>query len=119
MKRINSISNTSLQLLLGLLVGLFVLTQTVAIPGDASDEDRQEQSESDTQSSNDQDQANLSEAVPSTGSQIYLGFQSILLQEVTTGSEKEDRGIALEKIVPATHKALKILFRRIISPNAP
>ena len=102
---------------MGLLVGLFVLMQTTVVPEAPSNNDQQEQSESDTDSSN--EQTSISEAVPTSGSQIYLGYQSILLQVVTTAEDKEDNGTILEKVVPTTHKALKVLFRRIISPNAP
>lgn len=116
MRRINSISKQSLQLFLGIFVGLFLLTQTDVIVVD-SNVDQQEQTESEEQG--DQDQLSISEAVPSSGSQINLGFHSFLMQELVQHEEEDDQQSLEETIFGSTQKALKVLFRRIISVNAP
>lgn len=100
---------------MGVLIGVFVLTQTTVPTQAKPGQDQHE--ESDKQTSN--DQLTISEAVTSSGMQLNLGFQSILLQEVHTDEEAEDQSSLIERLIPSSQKALKILFRRIISTNAP
>jgi len=102
---------------IGLLVGLFVLTQTTIPSNQPQNDSQKEQSESGSEP--DGDQVSVSEAIPSSGSQINLGFHSILLQENTLSEETEDEGYLLENVVPSAQKALRVLLQRIISPNAP
>ena len=97
-------------------MSLFLLTQTDIIVVD-SYSDQQEQTESEEQESD--DQLTISEAVTSSGPQINLGFQSFLMQELVQHEEEEDQRSSVRSFFDSTHKALKILFRRIISVNAP
>lgn len=116
LKRFNFISKQTLQLLMGVLVGFYVLTQTTVTTHVIAAQDQQEQ-ESEKETST--DQLTISEAVTLSGSQINLGFQSILLEEVAQDQEVKNQGSLLDGITLATQKALKILFSRIISTNAP
>ena len=117
MKRFNSISTQSLQLLVGLLIGLFVLSQSTITTSNFDREDSQEQSQSESKHSD--EKATVSEAVPSNGPQVNLGFQSILLQEFIQGEPVDEKGVILGKIAITSQKALKVLSRRFIAPNAP
>lgn len=115
MNTIRSISLQKFQLLIGLLIGLFVLTQTTV----TSEVEVQKDSQEESGKTSHTDQIKVSEAVTSSGPQINLGFQSFLLQEVELNTDGEDKSSPLELLVPPAKKALKVLFRRIISPNAP
>ena len=78
--------------------------------------DEQEQSDDTGEESQ---QLTLNEAVPFSVPQINLDFQSFLLEEVNFEEETEEKSTGLEAWAPAAQKALKVLLRRIISPNAP
>ncbi|MEO9474341.1 MAG: hypothetical protein ABJG41_02370 [Cyclobacteriaceae bacterium] len=52
-------------------------------------------------------------------SQISVNLQSILLEELPEAEAEEGDWVEDNFIVSNASKALKILFRRIISPNAP
>ncbi|WP_420576311.1 hypothetical protein [Ekhidna sp.] len=112
----NFISNKIFQTVFGLVLALFVLTQAVYVPEQSHD--KQEQSDSDHE---DQEVQQLSKtaAVPTSSFQINLDYQSYLLNEVFFQDEGEDKSPSVEYILPSAQKALKILFRNIISPNAP
>ncbi|MEO9482585.1 MAG: hypothetical protein ABJG47_04040 [Ekhidna sp.] len=98
----------------GLFIALFVLTQAVIVP--SQDTDRQEQADSEKE---EVQQLSKVAAVPSSSIQINLDYQSYLLTEVFFQHQKGEK-ISVEKLIlPSTQKALKILFRQIISPNAP
>lgn len=103
---------------MGVLVGLLVLTQTTVNTYSQAEKSEDKKEHSDTDSSQ-SEQVTISEAVPTSGSQINLGFQSILLQKLVLDEETEGQGSVIEKLVPTTQKALKVLFRKIIAPNAP
>ena len=95
---------------------MFLFTQTAATTVEVAYD---EQEQADTKENSSEDQLTISEAVTSSGPQINLGFQSFLLEEMTQDEASEDEGALEKQIVSSTQKALKILFRRIISPNAP
>jgi hypothetical protein len=114
LKLAKHISHKSLQTVFGILLGLLVLTQSAIVPEQI--EDKQEQSDS---QDNEKQQLSKAEAVPSTSLQINLDYQSYLLNEVFH-QDLEDQSAPIVKLtLPSAQKALKILFRRIISPNAP
>lgn len=96
------------------MLALFVLTQAAIVPDQV--DDKQEQS--DTEKGETQQLAK-SEAVPSSSLQINLDYQSYLLTEVFYQDQEEKKAPVVKLILPATQKALKILFSQIISPNAP
>lgn len=58
-------------------------------------------------------------AVPSSSLQINLDYQSYLLAEVFYQDEDEEKAPQVTLSLSSVQKVLKILFRRIISPNAP
>ena len=76
------------------------------------------QSDSDSEENQEQ-QLSKTPAVTASSLQINLDYQSYLLNEVFFQDEDEEKTTAIEEILPSAQKALKILFRRIISPNAP
>ncbi|MEQ9007648.1 MAG: hypothetical protein RLP12_07175 [Ekhidna sp.] len=91
-----------------------VLTQSAFVPEQI--EDKQEQS--DTENSEKQ-QISKSAAVPSSSLQINLDYQSYLLNEVFYQDLEDEKNPVVKQCLSSAQKALKILFRRIISPNAP
>ena len=111
-----NISQRALQALLGLFIGFVVLAQNTISVQNQQNNDAQEQSEGDQ---SEEKQLVLSEAVPSSSLQINLDFQSFLLEEVTLDEEGEEQKASVKEWLPSAQKALKILFQRIISPNAP
>jgi len=111
------ISKQRLQLVIGLFIGLFVLTQTTTTYTEVQSNNFEAEEQSD--SGEETAQLNISEAVPSSGSQINVDFQSFLLGEVSFGEETKEKRSPLKVLSQSCQKALKVLFRRIISPNAP
>ncbi len=97
-----------------MVIALFVLTQAVIVP--VQTQDKQEQNDSEKSET---PQIAKSEAVPSSSLQINLDYQSYLLTEVFYQDREEENAPTVKLILPSAQKALKILFRRIISPNAP
>jgi len=66
----------------------------------------------------DQQHIKLADAVPSSTTQINLGYQSFLLEDLSKEDSEERESPSFTFQVPL-EKAFKILFRQIISPNAP
>lgn len=97
------------------MLALFVLTQAAIVP-DQIVPDKQEQS--DAQEGSEQ-QITKAAAVPTSSFQINLDYQSYLLNEVFFQDREEGKTPVVKRLVPNAQKALKVLFRRIISPNAP
>lgn len=60
----------------------------------------------------------VTEAVQSTVS-INLSFQSFLMDEFTLEDDEDEHKPSAEPFYNAVQKRIKILLRRIISPNAP
>jgi len=111
------ISKQIIQVGLGLLIGLFVLVQSSHTQQDIRIKvvDKEQSDDSGQESQ----QLSLTEAVPFSVPQINLDFQSFLLEEVPFEKEPKEEDTGLDQWAPAAQKALKVLFRRIISPNAP
>ena len=99
------------------MLGVFVLTQASIVPESVyKNPDTQEQSDAE----NDELlQISETPAVPSSNLQINLDYQSYLLTEVIHPEEEEGKSQEEKLLLPTAQKALKVLFRRIISPNAP
>lgn len=117
MKSRSTISNKFLKIAIGLIVGLFVLTQTVIYSTpDTSNDPSKEQSDV---PENGKQQLSLSEAVPSAITQINLDFQSFLIEEVEFDDDNSEVESPAKELISLSNKALKIILRRIISPNAP
>lgn len=102
------------QVTFGVAMALFVLTQAVIVPDQETD--KQEQTDNENE---EVQQFSKVTAVPSSSLQINLDYQSYLLTEVFYQDEQENNTPVEKLILPTTQKALKILFRQIISPNAP
>ena len=102
------------QVTFGVAMALFVLTQAVIVPNQETDK----QEQTDTENEEVQQFSKVT-AVPSSSLQINLDYQSYLLTEVFYQDEQENNTPVEKLILPTTQKALKILFRQIISPNAP
>lgn len=102
----------------GVVLGIFVLTQASIVPESVyqKNQDASEQSDSDK---DEVLQISESPAVPSSNLQINLDYQSYLVTEVIHQEEEKDKVQEEKLLLPAAQKALKVLFRRIISPNAP
>lgn len=111
----STISKNILQVALGLLVGIFVISQTVYLKP-VPTEDKKEQPEDGIPESA---QIVTSEAVTSTSLQINLGFQSYLLGEILQTESDQRKSFSYNHILPSFSKAFKVLFNSIIAPNAP
>lgn len=96
-------------------MGVFVLSQSVYLKAEIQ-KDGQEQSDEKTPEST---QVVTNEAVTSTSSQINLGFQSYLLEEIIQSEGSQKKTIFQEYFLPSVNKALKVLLSRIVAPNAP
>ena len=103
-----------MQAIFGVFIALFVLTQAALVPDQLPD--RQEQNN--TEKGETPQLAKVA-AVQSSSLQINLDYQSYLLTEVFYQDQEEENAPVITLISPSAQKALKILFRRIISPNAP
>lgn len=101
---------------MGMLIGIIVISQSVVTP---LNENRNEETKQQSNTEDHQDFVQVKEAVTSSPSQINLDFQSVLLEEVAFEEEQDAAKSPFEVLIPSTQKALKILFRQIISPNAP
>ena len=111
------ISEKNIRLIIGMLLGFFVLTQSVYdVPSNTADS--QEQSAEDTANDLPDNVITQSKALTSS-SQIELGFESYLLDERSFDEEQQGKVIPHELIAPRIHKAIRILFSRVIAPNAP
>ncbi|MEQ9403162.1 MAG: hypothetical protein RIM99_06245 [Cyclobacteriaceae bacterium] len=111
------ISKQTVQLFFGIILSVFVLTQSVQVATITTDIEKQtDQSESEKEA-----EASVvqSQAITNSTSQISLGFDSYLLDEVTFQEEESRRKISSELLIPTVHKAIWVLLRKIISPNAP
>lgn len=96
------------------MLALFVLTQAAIVPETVVD--KQEQADSEE---GEKQQIEQSVAVPSSAFQINLDYQSYLLTEVFYQDKETEKAPIVKILVPSAQKALKVLFRQIISPNAP
>ena len=107
-----------MQIALGLFIGVFVLTQSTFQVATTGDKHQQEQQKDSNQKGKEQ-QVKINEAVTSPTSQINLDFQSFLLEEVHFDEKNEDQKSSEGFLAGSSQKVLRVLFRRIISPNAP
>ncbi len=103
-----------MQAIFGIMMAFFVLTQAAIVPDQVSD--KQEQTEN---GEGEEQQIAQLTAVPSSSLQINLDYQSYLLTEVFYQDLKKINFPGTKLILPSTQKALKVIFRRIITPNAP
>lgn len=91
-----------------------MLTQAAIVPEQFTD--KQEQADTDEE---ELQQIEKAAAVPSSSLQINLDYQSYLLAEVFYQDQEKGKTPVVKLLVLSSQKALKILFERIISPNAP
>lgn len=112
-----SISRQTLQLFCGIALSVLVLVQA-AYPV-SYQEDSQEQSDSKDSETGSETSVLLPQTIPNSASQINLGFDSYLLDEVTHNENTNENSISSALIVPRVHKAIRVLLRKIVSPNAP
>lgn len=103
-----------MQATFGTMLALFVLTQAAIVPDQISDK----QEKTDTEEGEILQITKVA-TVPSSSFQINLDYQSYLLTEVFYQDLEKEKAPVAKLILPSAQKALKILFRRIISPNAP
>lgn len=115
MKVRGTISKPYIQLAFGLVLGLFVLSQSAAYSINTQTEEVKEEQKS--KEGNTEQYIKLADAVPSSSTQINIDYQSFLLEELTLDDvDEEPKPVRFD--IPLG-KALKVLFRQIISPNAP
>ncbi|MEP0984595.1 hypothetical protein [Ekhidna sp.] len=108
------ISKKLFQTTFGIVIGLFVLTQSVLVNEQVPD--NQEQSDSEGK---EKQQITKPTVALSTSLQINLDYQSYLVTEVFHQGVDDKKTPLKTRIIPTLEKALKVLFRQIISPNAP
>jgi len=119
LRKSKNISGKYFSACFGILLALFVLTQAVYVPMQVADSYEQQGTSDTEDDTQEPQQLTKTAALPSSLLQLNLGYQSYLLNEVFFFLEDEEKPTTFKQILPATQKALKILFQRIISPNAP
>lgn len=127
MKDISHIS-TRLILITGVLVGFLALTTSSPVPAYLCDQQEQSTDHSDAESGDEQDAEKEKdskevlksfEAINSTA-QISLVHDALLIETLPAFAVEDDEEVSAERQACVTgRKVLKILFQRIISPNAP
>ncbi len=106
-------------LLFGVIVAfLAISTSTAQLSHYLCDGDKQEQQSTDDEQSEDQEIVKAFEAIPVTA-QTSLNHEFLLLDILPELEEVDEEIISTETPEFAGSKVLRILFRRIISPNAP
>ena len=99
------------------MVALFVLTQAVVADLQVEkNEDKQEQ-----KSSEDSESQQITEtvAIASASSQLSFDHQSTFLGEIFIKDQDEDNQTSIKDVLHTSQKAIRVILRRIISPNAP
>ena len=94
-----------------------MLTQASLVAPEQTSGDQQEQSDQEEQ--DEKQQVSSNHAVPSSSLQFNLDYQSYLLAEVIYQEDSEETNEASDELFPTIQKALHVILRRIISPNAP
>ena len=100
---------------MGFLLGLLILLQSFSIqPAQVveAEGDQTEQAENVMK-------VGIDDAVPSTGTAIELGFQSFLIEEFEFEEFEIHWNNLVDGFSQAIEKTFKVVFRLIISPNAP
>ena len=116
LKARKNISKFALQIVLGLFVGTFILTQSIYLNPEIQ-KDQQEQSGG--EDAPESTQVVASKAVASSSAQFNLGFQSYLLEEIFQTEDGHKKSHFQDGFISTANKALKVLLSRIIAPNAP
>lgn len=111
------ISKNVLHILFGTVLSAFILLQ--AIHTHDSWVDPQEQSDQSDSEAESETSFLLPQTIPNTATQINLGFDSYLLDEVELDDNSNARFSTSELIAPRIHKAIKVLLMKIVTPNAP
>lgn len=111
------ISQKRMHLIVGVLLSAFVCLQ--AIHAESNWEDAQELHDQTDSKTDSEASISLPQTIPNSASQINLGFDSYLLDEVTFQEENNQKTTPSELVTPRIHKAIRILLKRIVTPNAP
>lgn len=111
------ITHKSIQLFLGMALGVLVLMQ--AVHSSTYHSDVQEQQDQKGSEKNTESTLSVSQAIPNTTSQISLSFDSYLLDEVTFSEKNDVNSTTSDLIVSRIHKAMRVILISIVSPNAP
>ncbi len=111
------ISHKRMQLVIGVLLSAFVFLQ--AIHTESNWDNRQEQQDQTDSNTDSETSVSLPQTIPNSATQINLEFDSYLLDEVIFEEENNKKSTSAELITPRIHKAIRILLKRIITPNAP
>ena len=117
MKRPFNISKKTANLFFGIGISLLVTLQAIYAPSylDVQPDKTEQGEESHSQEST----VSSTQAIPNSSSQINVGFDSYLLEEVTFDEEGEENHGSGKVVTTRLHKAMRVLLQRIISPNAP
>ena len=102
--------------MVGILIGFFAMNAEVYISTTSPSDKTEEKSATEEGTSN--EVVKSFEAI-SSSSQISFSHEAIVVDELPEISEVEETETDGKRFFPPVSKALKILFRRIISPNAP
>lgn len=117
MKRSKYISTKLFHTAFGVIIALFVLTQAVVVDQQVQkEEDTKEQSDS---KETDSQKVTESIAITTSSFQVSLDYQSYLLGQIFTKDPEENSQTDIKNVLFSTQKAIKVILRRIISPNAP
>ncbi len=111
------ISRKTILLFLGVALSAFLSLQV--IHAESHKGDVQEQTDPKDDKTGSETTISLSQTIPNSASQINLGFDSYLLDEVTFSINNNEKPAVSELIKPRVHKAIRILLRKIVTPNAP
>lgn len=113
-----NISNKRIQLLFGLMISLFVLTQSATIY--SFDKEIQGQAtEVDSENEDTEIVYSVNQAIPNSGFHVNLGFDHFLLNELSFEEIKNEASDYSRSLTSKAQTAIGTILRRIISPNAP
>lgn len=115
MKKSSTITSSKWSTRFGILIALLVLLQSLSIQPQYVVEDvaaQKEQAEHDMQ-------VGIDDAVPASSNAIDLGFQSFLINEIEFEEIDALFETSADGFSQAIEKVFRVVFRLIISPNAP
>lgn len=113
------ISKQSIQLIFGVVLGGLVLLQSLHVTaGYIEVHDETGQKDKDSESAP-ETTISYSQAITNTSLQLNLEFESYLLNVVSFKEEENEKKTSTKFLAPSARKAIRILLRKIISPNAP
>lgn len=111
------IPRQNVHLFFGILLSIFVLVQSSQIaplPQDTREQADQKETEKEATTT-----VSQAQAITNSPSQINVSFDFYLFDVVTFKKEEDGKKAVYKLAVPSVNNAIRVLLRKIISPNAP